>query len=117
MDAVVLRSLRVMGRHGAAPGEQDQAQPFEIDLELAADLGRAAESDDLVDTIDYATVVKAVAAVVTGEHHALLERLAERIADVVLADELVVAVTVEVRKLRPPVPVDLASAAVRLTRP
>lgn len=117
MDAVVLRSLRVMGRHGAAPGEQDQAQPFEIDLELAADLGRAAESDDLVDTIDYATVVEAVAAVVTGEHHALLERLAERIADVVLADELVVAVTVEVRKLRPPVPVDLASAAVRLTRP
>lgn len=117
MDAVVLRSLRVMGRHGAAPGEQDQAQPFEIDLELVADLVPAGASDVLDHTVDYAAVAVAVAAVVTDEHHALLERMAERIAEVALADELVVSVTVEVRKLRPPVPVDLASAAVRLTRP
>jgi dihydroneopterin aldolase len=62
-------------------------------------------------------VVATVAQVVTGERHRLLERLATRIADDVLAlDDRVTAVAVTVRKLRPPVPVDLASAAVTLTR-
>ena len=60
----------------------------------------------------------AAAGVVAGEHHQLLERLAARIADAVLAlDPRIDSVTVTVRKLRPPVPVDLASAAVTITRP
>jgi dihydroneopterin aldolase len=54
--------------------------------------------------------------IVTGEHHRLLERLATRIADDVLAvDPRITGVTVTVRKLRPPVPVDLASAGVTIT--
>ena len=57
-----------------------------------------------------------VAAVVTGEHHQLLERLATRMADDVLAlDARITAVTVTVRKLRPPLPYDLASAGVTVT--
>jgi dihydroneopterin aldolase len=54
---------------------------------------------------------------VTTERFALLERLATRIAEVVCRDPRVLSVTVTVRKLRPPVPVDLTSAAVRITRP
>ena len=47
----------------------------------------------------------------------LLERLAERIAEVVLAvDPAVDAVTVTVRKLRPPVPQHLATSGVRIAR-
>ena len=54
----------------------------------------------------------------TAERHRLLERLATRIADDVLAlDDRLTSVTVTVRKLRPPVPVDLASAGVTITRP
>ena len=68
--------------------------------------------------MDYGAVVAAVEKVVAGERHRLLERLATRIADEVLAlDARIDAVTVTVRKLRPPVPVDLASAGVTLTRP
>ena len=61
----------------------------------------------------------AVERVLTGERHRLLERLAERVAEEVLACAAgrARAVTVTVRKLRPPVPVDLASAGVTLTRP
>ena len=51
-----------------------------------------------------------------GERHQLLERLAQRIAETVLADPKIAAVTVCVRKLRPPVPVDVATAGVRITR-
>ena len=106
-----------MGTHGVLPEEQQRAQPFEIDVNAEVDLRAAGASDSLDDTIDYGALATAVGQVVTVEHHRLLERLAERIAEVVLADARVQSATVTVRKLRPPVPVDLANAAVRITRP
>ncbi|MDQ3898104.1 MAG: dihydroneopterin aldolase [Actinomycetota bacterium] len=110
--------MRVVGVHGALAEEQDRAQPFEVDLDLAADLTAAGASDVLDDTVDYGAVVAAAEAVVAGERHRLLERIATRIADDVLAlDRRITSVTVTVRKLRPPVPVDLASAGVTVTRP
>jgi dihydroneopterin aldolase len=116
-DGIGLRGLRVTGTHGALPEEQGRAQPFEVDIDLAVDLAPAGASDVLADTVDYAAVVATVAAIVAGEHHQLLERLATRIVEGVLAlDGRIAGVTVTVRKLRPPVPVDLASVAVTITR-
>jgi dihydroneopterin aldolase len=115
-DTVELRGLRALGVHGALPEEQTRAQPFEVDLDVEADLAAAGRSDRLEDTIDYGGLSEAVAKVVSGERFQLLERLAERIAEVVLDDGRVERVTVTVRKLRPPVPVDLATAGVRITR-
>ena len=51
----------------------------------------------------------------TTERFVLLERLAQRIAEVVLVDPRVHAVTVAVRKLRPPVPQHLDTSGVRIT--
>jgi 7,8-dihydroneopterin aldolase/epimerase/oxygenase len=116
-DRIELRSLRVLGTHGALPEEQVRAQPFEVDLDVEADLRVAGERDDLAATIDYGALAVLVERVVSGERHALLERLAERIAEEVCADARVTSVTVAVRKLRPPVPVHLDSAGVRITRP
>lgn len=115
-DVIELRGLRALGRHGCLPEETERAQPFEVDLDVHLDLSAAGRSDDLGDTVDYGAVASAAADVVTGPPTALLERLAERIADEVLADQRVTAVTVVVRKLRPPVAVDLATAGVRVTR-
>jgi dihydroneopterin aldolase len=110
--------LRVLGAHGALPEEKQRAQPFELDVDLTADLRLAGTTDALGDTVDYGVVVAAVERIVAEEHHRLLERLATRIADDVLAlDRRITAVTVTVRKLRPPVPVDLASAGVTVRRP
>ncbi|HEX9994461.1 MAG TPA: dihydroneopterin aldolase [Acidimicrobiales bacterium] len=115
-DVIELRGLRVVGTHGALPEEQVRAQPFEVDLDVHADLAPAGASDALDDTIDYGALAAAVERVVASEHHQLLERLAQRIADVALDDPRVASVTVVVRKLRPPVPQDLASSGVRVTR-
>jgi dihydroneopterin aldolase len=106
-----------MGVHGVLPEEQERPQPFEIDLDLDVDLAPAGRSDDLGDTVDYGVVANRVAAVVTEERHALLERLAERIAAVALEDDRVNAVTVTVRKLRPPLAVAADHVAVQITRP
>lgn len=115
-DVVELRGLRVLGRHGVLDEERERDQPFEVDLDVETPLAAAGASDDLADTVDYGRLVADVAAVVGGERFGLLERLAERIAEVVLADGRVTGVTVAVRKLRPPVPSDLATAGVRITR-
>ena len=115
-DLLELRGLRALGVHGVLPEEQSRPQPFEIDLDIEADLSRAGRTDDLADTLDYGAISEMVVKVVTGEHFALLERLAERIAEVVLDDGRVDAVTVAVRKLRPPVPVELSTAGVRIRR-
>jgi dihydroneopterin aldolase len=115
-DRIELRGLRVLARVGVLPGEREQDQPLEIDLDLVVDLAAAGASDDLADTVDYGAVCGAVQAA-AQEHVDLLERLAEVVAEAVLAiDERVVAVDLAVRKLRPPVPHDLATSGVRVVR-
>ncbi len=117
-DRIRLAGLRLLGVHGALPEEQERPQPFRVDVDLVADLTEAGRTDSLADTVDYGAVVAAVERVVVGESHRLLERLATRIADDVLeVDPRIAAVTVTVRKLRPPVPVDLGWAGVTITRP
>jgi dihydroneopterin aldolase len=115
-DRIEVRNLRLLGVHGLLPDERERAQPLALDLDLEVDMGAAAASDDLADTADYGAVIEAAAAVVAGAPHRLLESLAGAVADAVLADARVTSVTVAVRKLRPPVPYDVASTGVRITR-
>jgi FolB domain-containing protein len=115
-DRIELRGLRLAGICGVLPQEQATPQPLEVDLDVELDLGPAGATDDLADTVDYGALCAAVEAVVTTERFALLERLAQRLAEVVLAGGGVDRVTVAVRKLRPPVPQQLATSGVRITR-
>ncbi len=109
---VELRGLRVLGTHGVLAEERARPQPFELDLDLEV----VATADDLAATADYGAAAATAAAVVAGPSHQLLEILADSVAAALLDHDGVLSVTVVVRKLRPPVPLDLASAAVRVTR-
>jgi dihydroneopterin aldolase len=115
-DRIELRGLRVLALCGVLPEERERAQPFEIDLDVEADLSSAGGTDDLHDTIDYGRLCADVSAVADKEQFGLLERFAQRVAEVVLADPKVDAVTVTVRKMRPPVPQHLDSSGVRIRR-
>ena len=116
-DRIELRGLRVVGRIGVLDHEREQDQPLEIDLDLAVDLGAAGASDDLADTVDYGAVCTAVAVTVAEGHVELLEHLAARVADAVLRlDDRIAAVDLTIRKLRPPVPLDLATSGVHIVR-
>jgi dihydroneopterin aldolase len=116
MGTIELRGLVASGYCGALPEERERAQPLEVDLDVEIDLARAGESDELNDTVDYGALTEMVERVVTTERFTLLERLAVRLAELVLADDRVLAVTVAVRKLRPPVAQQLATAGVRVRR-
>ena len=116
VDTIEASGIRAFGRHGALPEEQARAQPFEVDLRLEVDLSVAARTDRLEDTVDYGSLTEAVARTIELESYRLVERLADRIAGVCLSVAGVQAVEVSVRKLRPPVPVQVASVGVTLRR-
>ena len=101
--------------HGVLDEERAAPQPFELDLDLYLDTTRAAHTDDLAHTADYGAAVDAAVAVLAGPPRALLESLAAAVGDAVLADARVEAVTVVVRKLRPPLVHPVSSTAVRAT--
>lgn len=113
---IEVRDLRVLGVHGALPEERDRAQPFAVDLDVRLDTRRAAASDDLDDTVDYGSLCRRVADVVARTSYRLLEALGDAVARAVLEDDRVVGVAVTVRKLRPPIPVQVGSVGVRVER-
>ena len=116
-DVIELRGLHVAGIVGVLAHERTQAQPLDIDLDITFDLATAGGSDHLADTVDYGALCAAAEGVVTSTEFELLEALAERIAVTLLAaDARIAAVTVWVRKLRPPVAQQLATSGVRITR-
>ena len=115
-DLIELRGLRIVALCGALPEERVRRQPFEFDIDVETDLSVAGASDALPDTIDYGALCDAVETVVTTHQYTLLEHLAQRVADAVLEDPKAVAVTVVVRKVRPPVPQDLGTSGVRIHR-
>ncbi len=112
---IEIRDLRAFGVHGALSHERERAQPFSVDLDAWFDVSTAAGSDRLTDTVDYGTLAEAVAEVVSGTSFALLEALAAAITRRVLEGERrVTRVEIVVRKMRPPVAVDVGSVGVRL---
>jgi dihydroneopterin aldolase len=116
LDRVALRGLRGYGRHGVLPSERANGQPFLIDVELGLDTRRAAKSDDLTDTVDYACLADRVVALVEGEPVNLIETLAERIAAMCLEPAGVAQVQVTVHKPEAPVTVAFEDVSVTIMR-
>ncbi len=116
-DRIGLRGMRFLGRHGVTLAERMEPQPFEVDVALHLDLATAGASDDLADTVDYATVFEEVRAAVEGGSFRLIEALANRIAgDLLGAHPLLNSVEVAVRKPRAPLPGPFETVEVRVRR-
>ena len=113
MDVIALRNVRAYGRHGADPGERAAEQRFDLDLWIECDLQPAQRSDDLRDTIDYATLKAEVVRIVRETSHALLECLAGELLDAVFADARVARAEVSIAK---PGILDGATPSVTLRR-
>ncbi len=115
-DKVGLRDITVYGSHGVSAAERAVGRPFEVDVELTADLASAAETDDLGATVDYAAICELVKRVNEAGPYLLLEAFAGRIAKEVMDRFPVEEVTVRVRKPHPPVGAIVGAAEVEITR-
>ncbi|MEV8274156.1 dihydroneopterin aldolase [Microbacterium sp. NPDC077184] len=115
-DRITLSGLRVFGYHGVYDDEKRDGQDFVVDLRLDLDTRPAAASDDVADTVHYGELATSVAAVVAGDPVDLLETLAQRIADVALADDRVARVEVTVHKPQAPIALQFDDVSVTITR-
>ena len=97
-DRIRLEGMVFEGTHGVHEHEQQYPQPFEVDVELVLDLGPAGRSDELERTIDYSALFTTCRRIVETTRFRLIEALAERLADEVLATYRPDEVLVRIRK-------------------
>ncbi len=86
MDIIFLRGLQIETIIGIYDWERKIRQTVVLDLEMASDIGKAAASDAIEDTLDYKAVSKRVITFVEGSTFFLVETLAERIAEILLTE-------------------------------
>ncbi len=97
-DYVSIRDLSVAAVIGVHPWEREIEQTLIFSVDMAADVRRAAGTDDLADAVDYSAVADTVAAVVREGRFRLIETAAERVADRLLADFGLSWLRLELRK-------------------
>lgn len=85
-DTIFLQDLKVETIVGIWDWERKIRQTVSIDIEMAADVARAAETDNIEGTLNYKAVAKRVQQFVGESEYQLVETLAEKIAETVLAE-------------------------------
>ncbi len=98
MDIIFLRDLRIETVIGIWEWERKIRQTVSIDLEMSADIAKAAASDSVDDTLNYKLVAKRVQQFVGESSFQLVETLAENVAKIVLDEFDVAWVRVRVNK-------------------
>ncbi len=97
-DRIVLEDLRVRCIIGVHDWERVQPMEVVLGLELAVDLAPAGQSDRLEDTLDYGGLADRVVALAEASEYYLIERLAEEVAALCLAEPRAQWVRVRVEK-------------------
>lgn len=98
MDKIFLNQLKIDTVIGIWEWERRIRQTIVIDLEMSADIAKAAASDDVADTLNYKSVAKRLQDYVSDSSFQLVETLAERIAAIVRDEFGVAWVKVRVNK-------------------
>jgi len=83
MDIVFLRDLRIETVIGVYDWEREVKQTVVLDVEMGADIAKAAASDHIDDALDYKSVAKRLKEFVEWSEFQLVETLAERCAQIV----------------------------------
>ncbi len=85
-DRIFLRALTAECIIGFIDWERRVKQTVVVDLELPVDCARAASTDEVSETVDYKRVAKRVLAYIEASEFKLVETLAQRLAELLLAE-------------------------------
>lgn len=86
MDIIYLNDLRIDAIIGVYDWERRVKQTIILDIEMATDIKKAADSDNLDDTLDYKAVSKRLFSFVGESEFELVEALAEKIAEIIMTE-------------------------------
>lgn len=84
MDIVFIRDLQIETVIGIYDWERRIRQMVSIDLDMATDIRKAANSDNIEHTLNYKAVAKRLIAFISESEYQLVETLAEKICEIVL---------------------------------
>ena len=97
-DRIYIRDLSLRCIIGVFPDERSKRQDVVINVVMETDFSRAAETDELDDTVDYKAIKKKIVTLVEKSEFNLIETLSNHIADTCLEDRKVSRVSVTVDK-------------------
>lgn len=83
MDIIFLGGLEIQTIIGIYEWERETRQTVVLDIEMAFDIEKAAETDDIQYTLDYKTVSKRIISFVEESHFFLVEKLIVEIANII----------------------------------
>ncbi len=121
MDSVIqtyrirLDGIRFRAKHGVSRAERDLPQDFVVCMEVELPTSSLPRADSRARVFDYDQLASLVVDAGTSASYKLLETLAARIIERVLADTPSVGVTVQVKKFGPPTSVSVDAVSVELT--
>jgi dihydroneopterin aldolase len=98
MDIIYIRELKIEAVIGIYGWERQIKQILVFDIEMATDIRKAAQSDNIDDTLNYKAVSKRLIHFVTHSEFQLIETLAERIAELILTEFSVTWVKLQLNK-------------------
>ena len=104
MDTIEVKGIRSYGYTGFLAEEKVLGQWFEVDLTIWVDLKPSGMSDDLNDTVDYRQAISIIKETIKNKKFDLVEKLAEVIAQNVLALEKITQVRIRLSKPAAPIP-------------
>ncbi len=84
MDIIFLGVLEIETIIGIYDWERETKQTVILDIEMAFDIRKAAETDDIQYTLDYKAVSKRIISFVEGSQFFLVEKLITEIAEIIL---------------------------------
>lgn len=116
-DKILISKIDCVAAVGVTPDERASTQRLSVDLEFLIDNRKPARTDSIRDTINYSQVAAAVAEVCASQPFHLIETIAERIAEKVLADFPTAGTRVLVRKISPLTRPTAEHVSVEIVRP
>jgi dihydroneopterin aldolase len=110
-----LEGIRFRARHGASRAERDLPQDFVVHLDVSLPVALLPRADARARVFDYDKLASLVVDEGTRVSYKLLETLADRLIERVLADTPAISVTVQVKKFGPPTSASVDAVSVELT--
>jgi len=99
MDIIFLQALEIETVIGIYDWERQIKQKVVVDIEMVADIRKAAASDHIDDTLNYKAVAKRIISFVEESSFQLVETLTERIAEIILDEFEVPWVKISLNKI------------------
>jgi dihydroneopterin aldolase len=115
MVVISIENMEFYAYHGCFKEEQQIGTWFEVNLSIETDTSKAELTDNLEDTINYQSVYLTIKHQMARKSK-LLEHVARRILDAVIAEYPVLSAEVTIRKKNPPLGGKIDAVAVKLTK-